>query len=79
MEDKLKECSFSPSINESRSPRRFDDFLKEQTKMQKKKEQSITELQKEKSKAEDASVHDMPKINEVCVLLFIKLDLKANS
>ena len=65
MEDKLRNCTFSPTINESRSPRSFNEFIKEQDNKQKQKEVSLAELHKEKTKVEEAAVQHSPTINEV--------------
>ena len=67
MEDTLKICTFTPTINEGRSPRSFNEFLKEQDRKKKSKEQMVQELAAEKTKAENATLQKCPHINEVFV------------
>jgi len=71
MQEKLKDCTFSPKINGKRNPRDFNEFLKDQEKKQKIKENFIREQSKEKTIAETAALRPKPQINEV-ILYFNK-------
>ncbi len=61
----LKDCTFSPTISQSRSPRSFNQFLHDQSRRQKERECELEELQMERQRAEAASLQQSPTINPV--------------
>lgn len=65
MKNQLKECTFTPTTNESRSPRVFEAFLRDQKVKQQNKENKIKEKLREKEEAENASLSPVPSICKV--------------
>lgn len=65
MKNSLKECTFSPSINETRIHKNFDTFLFDQFKREHQKEERIAELITLKEKDEISKLTPIPAISQV--------------
>lgn len=67
----MKECTFSPNINETRNPRTFVTFLSEQEVYAQKKEENIAELKSIKEKKVSDSIKPNPTISKVISGIYI--------
>ncbi len=65
MEEQMKECSFSPRINERRDGRSFDAFLVDQTQKQQSRHQKLAHLMESEARSQAALIQDIPTISPV--------------
>ena len=65
MEEQLKECRFSPLINQRRELRPFDAFLCEQSRRQRSRDQKIAEMAETEARLQAALVQQVPTISPV--------------
>ena len=74
----MKECSFTPTANVSKNIRKIDEFLEDQQKFLKKKQEKITRMIEEKKAIEEAKTQAPPKLSEKTKVLALKREEKKN-
>lgn len=65
LEQEMNECTFTPKIDQRRSQRAFQDFLKEQHFREAKKQKEISLLAAQKEESQNSLCQNFPSISDV--------------